>query len=336
MRLRTLQAPNMPKAMQMVRETYGDEAIIVATHQDKQNGLITLTIGVEEAEVQPTAPKKPTMVKPDAVLAEPPTIDDVIDRISDALDYHRLPRRLSHRLLAALDDVADEPEMALAEVLGGYFSFKDFLRQPPSALMLVGLPGVGKTVSLAKIATRYVLEKKPVALVTTDTQKAGGVAQLEELAQTLGIPMQMVEDPMSLPRIMATLPLETIQLIDTPGIDIRDKSNIPHLQQVQQAAGALVGLVLDAATDQDMALEMAKLIGNHVPLTWLLPDKLDLCPRLGNVLSVADTVRLSLCVAGNSTDIAHGLLPLTPGSLAQALFKRNDLSTFLSYHANYA
>lgn len=60
--------------------------------------------------------------------------------------------------------------------------------------MLVGPPAVGKTVTVAKLAARAVMARKPVMLVTMDTRRAGAVDQLAAFARVLKVDLGEAAD----------------------------------------------------------------------------------------------------------------------------------------------
>jgi flagellar biosynthesis protein FlhF len=83
---------------------------------------------------------------------------------------------------------------------------------------LVGPPGAGKTTTLVKLAVSQGLTQgKSVRLVSIDTHRVGGAAQLETYASILGVPFQAVDTPSALAQLIDYAPANTLLLIDTPG-----------------------------------------------------------------------------------------------------------------------
>ena len=83
---------------------------------------------------------------------------------------------------------------------------------------LVGSTGVGKTTTIAKLAAHYALrESKKVALVTTDTYRVGAVEQLKTYGEIMGTPVEVVERPLGLRRVLSQHSDADLILIDTPG-----------------------------------------------------------------------------------------------------------------------
>lgn len=83
----------------------------------------------------------------------------------------------------------------------------------------VGPTGVGKTTTIAKLASRYVLENGlgKVALITTDTYRVGAHDQLRALGRILNVPVRVVDQERSLAQTVASLRSFPLILIDTAG-----------------------------------------------------------------------------------------------------------------------
>jgi flagellar biosynthesis protein FlhF len=118
MRLRTLIAPTMGQAMDMLRRELGDDAIIVST-ENTDHG-IKIVAALEEAE--PEVPNVGVVVADP--LGDEDHGEDPIDIVHEALLVHGLPNRLLEKLIDASFIVgADDPLDALAGALGQIYGF---------------------------------------------------------------------------------------------------------------------------------------------------------------------------------------------------------------------
>src|SRR5262249_30272978 len=140
---------------------------------------------------------------------------DIDELLHETLSAHGTPARLVDKLLAAaLELAAKTPVLALAGALDAAFAFTPLTdRKPSRPLMLVGSPGAGKTVSIAKLATRLVLAGHKLRVISCDTIRAGGIAQLEAFTQLLLTPLHRAENPRQLAKLAAA-PGDEIVLID--------------------------------------------------------------------------------------------------------------------------
>lgn len=313
----------MPEAMRLVREELGDNAIIVANQRSDDGGGVRVTAAVDEPENYPPFGSEHE--------TEPP---DILDELANALDRHGVPGALTERLLHAAAPLAekllraasalevDPPVMTMAAALDRVFDFNplpDSGQHPP--LMLVGPPGSGKTVSVAKLAVAAVLANRPVNVISTDTIRAGGVSQLGAFTRIMDIDLDTALDPLGLREYLdeiAARNQEALTLIDTAGINPYNADEREELRQYVKAAACDIILVLAAGCDSEEAGEMARLFA-EIGATRLLVTRLDAAQRLGSILVAADAGPLQFCSSSITARVADGLAVLNPVSLARLL-----------------
>src|SRR6266404_3478466 len=303
MRLRTFTARTMPEDMALVREQLGGEAIILSTA--RANGGISVTAALDQAD----------LAVADVAAAEP--TEDPLDILHEMLTAHGTPAPLVERLLSAiLESAAAEPTPALAAGLGAVFSFAPLgERLANRPIMLVGPPGAGKTVSIAKLATRAVLAGRKPLVISTDVIRAGGVVQLESFTCMLGLDLQRAESARQLAELILGAGPDAVILIDSGGINPYSASDRSELAAYLVAARAEPVLVLPAGGDVFDSIEIACAFAS-LGSTRLLTTRLDMVHRLGSQLAAADAAQLSFCDASMTPDIAQGLFPLNPVALA--------------------
>lgn len=303
MRLRTFSAASMSEAMALVRAQLGGDAIIVST-EDGDDGLMRVTAAVEPAELPATG-----------------NDPDVIDALSEALAEHGVAPALVEKILgAALPFETEDPLLALSGAFTSVFRFAP-LDTKERPLLMVGPPGAGKTVSIAKLAARAVMAGKPVRLVTADIVRAGGIEQLEAFARVLKLPLQRAESAARLaPLARQTAPQELL-LIDTPGINPYSAGDRRELTLLLEASGGEPVLVLPAGGDSFDSIEMARIF-RDLGASRMIVTRLDMVRRLGSVIAAADALNLAFAEAGISADIASGLTTIDPVVLARFILPR--------------
>ncbi len=60
-------------------------------------------------------------------------------------------------------------------------------------IMLVGPPGVGKTLTIARLAAQIAIQKHKLAVITTDNKRAGGVRQLQAFTDILELELSSAD-----------------------------------------------------------------------------------------------------------------------------------------------
>ncbi len=308
MRLKSFIATSIPEAMKLVREHLGPEAVIISTQHDGGDGKVKVTAALEDSPLDELA------------LAGPAEALDSIDELSEGLDYHRVPAGLADRLLGAAAHLATADSiMALAGALDAVLAFA----APPEnqsgrPLMLAGPPGAGKTATAAKICARARLAERHSTLITMDTAKAGGLAQVSTFAEALGAGLGQAPDAETLHELVQACPGKNLVVIDTVGCNPLDNAERTRLADAARTVGADLVLVLAAGGD---VLEVAEcaLAFAEAGAGRLIATKLDTTRRLGGVLSAADAGRLALAAAGVSPNIGDGLTAINPVSLARLI-----------------
>ncbi len=189
-------------------------------------------------------------------------------------------------------------------------------------ILLLGPPGAGKTASVAKLAARARLAGRAVAVVTTDVERAGGVAQLRSLTEPLGVALQVVEGAAALRRAAAgggDGALGDLVLIDTTGVNPYSGADLARLSGLIEAARAEPLPVLAAGGGVADGAEVAATFKALGARRFLL-TKVDAARRLGGALAAAQA-GLAFAEAGIGPLIGRGLGPLTPAGLARLLLR---------------
>lgn len=301
MRLRTFTGRSTAEAMAAVRAQLGPDAVIVSA-QDDGNGNTRVTAALDEGGGGP----------------EGAALDSVLGK---ALDFHAPPPTLRSRLIdAALGSEFGVAAEALTAGLGSTLRFAP-LGAKDRAILLVGAPGGGKTVSAAKLATRDVLAGRRARLITTDLARAGGVGQLETFAKILGIPFATAEDPDALGAMVALADGGERLIIDTAGINPFSAGDRREIAALIGASMAEPVLVFAAGCEAADGCERAKIFVD-LGCARAIVTQLDATRRLGSVLAIAEMARLAFAEAGIAPDIADGIMPFTPELLAHLLLPK--------------
>jgi signal recognition particle subunit SRP54 len=166
------------------------------------------------------------------------------------------------------------------------------LTSMPSAIMMVGLHGAGKTTTTGKLAKKLKTDGKKILLVAADVYRPAAIDQLQFLGKDLGVEVYADRTEKSVVKIakeaMAKAKKEDFDLVilDTAGRLQVDAELVQELVQVKKIAKPdEILLVADAALGQE-AVSVATHFNDALKLTGLILTKLDGDARGGAALSI--------------------------------------------------
>lgn len=156
-------------------------------------------------------------------------------------------------------------------------------------VFFIGPTGVGKTTTIAKIASTLKLSKKvKVALITSDTYRIAAVEQLKTYANILGIPLKVVYSPDEMEKTMEELANYDLVLIDTAGRSHNNKEqkeDIHRLLETVPEEQREVFLVMSATTKYKDLVNIAQSY-SEIAKYSLIFTKLDETDAIGNVFNI--------------------------------------------------
>ncbi len=203
----------------------------------------------------------------------------------------------------------------------------------PSVVMLVGVNGVGKTTSAAKLAWRLKEAGHRPILGAADTFRAAGIEQLELWGERAGVdvirhasgsdPAAVAYDTINAARARDC----DVVLIDTAGRLHTRKNLMEELRKMcrvmeREIPGAPHEgmLVVDATTGQN-ALRQAEMFREAVPLTGVLLTKLDGTAKGGIVVAIEEQTGIKVKYVGLGEQV-QDLQPFRPADFVRALLGR--------------
>ena len=269
--------------------------------------------------------------------------DDTWDELEDTLLLADVGVATTERILtdvkarAKADKVADTDTL-MGVLHGELVTLLDATGKPrtlehvagePNVWMFVGVNGVGKTTTIAKVAQRETGDGHNVVLAAADTFRAAAAEQLTHWAEVTGAgivrgqegadPGSVVFDAMA----AATSRDADLVLVDTAGrlhTKVNLMAELEKLRRiVDRTPGALkeVLLVLDATTGQN-GLTQAKQFAEAVDVTGVVLTKLDGSAKGGIVLAIEAELGIPVKLIGVGESAAD-LMPFEPEAFVAAL-----------------
>lgn len=315
MRLKTYTAASANEALQLIRDELGDNAVIVSTETDKAAGQTIITAALDD-RFEVDEPAAATQSATETVLNE---LSDASATLRQLLSRHGVPPHLSARIVTACNAATDtDLAIALERGLREIYRF-DPLDEAIGArpMMLVGPPGVGKTVTAAKIAARATMAGTKPLVIATDTVRAGAIGQLEAFTNILQLELitaRTLEDLQS----ATAAARDRAVIIDTAGTNPFDEDAVDAVGLAAKSIGAEPVLVLAAGGDAVEAAEIASAFAD-VSCARMIATRIDLTRRLGSLLAAADAGRLAFSDVSITPEIANGLSRLETAMLANLL-----------------
>lgn len=350
MKLKRYLAPNMRKAMTLVRDELGDDAVIMSTRNTRDGVEVVAAIDPEaqqyketpkpasshssyvSSELQAATQEMPGNGEMAKMAEELKAVKQLLENQLSGLAWNQTENQdpnkvaLIKRLVKMgvgwdlaqrlVDKVDAKNDQAWREILAHIelmvpIDDKDII-ESGGTIALVGPTGVGKTTTIAKIASRFVMRNSPsqIALVTTDCYKIGAQAQLKTFAELMGVPVHVVSSDGEMLSLLSALASKKLILIDTAGISQKD---IRLTQQLtKQRAGTTHirnYLVISAATQLSVMNDIVKSF-SEVGLKGCILTKVDEALQLGNVLTVLIEHQLSLSYLSGGQRVPEDLEPI--------------------------
>ena len=269
--------------------------------------------------------------------------DDLYDQLEEQLILADVGPACAVRLVDELHDEVEEKHLKTGQealdALRGIICQELTPRYPmeldgkPAVILVIGVNGVGKTTTIAKLAGLYKKQGRRVMLAAGDTFRAAASEQLEIWADRAGVPLVKAgegADPAAV--IFDTVKSATARgydlvIADTAG-RLHNKANLmAELSKISRSvkkaspeASLETLLVLDAITGQN-AISQAREFCKAANATGIILTKLDGTAKGGCVVAVKQRLGLPVRFIGVGEGI-DDLIPFTPEGYVEELLPR--------------
>ena len=224
-------------------------------------------------------------------------------------------------------------EERITEMLGAQEEVLELHK--PEVILVVGVNGVGKTTTIAKLAHYYAEQGKKVIIAAGDTFRAAASEQLSIWADRVGVSIVKHKEGADSAAVVfdacasAVAKEADLVIVDTAG-RLHTKVNLmEELKKIGRVADKQIPgaphqtlLVLDGTTGQN-AVSQAKLFGEAVPVTGIVVTKLDGTAKGGVVISIKEELGVPVRWIGVGEQM-DDLRPFNAKEFANALFDKGE------------
>ena len=279
----------------------------------------------------------------DVILMRPKPDEEMIDELEEVLITSDIGMETSLKITDSLRESirhdrlrdADEVKSQIKSIVSGMLDKGDrnkLCEETPLVILMIGVNGVGKTTSIAKIAHMLQEEGKSVMLVAADTFRAAAAEQLSIWGERLNVPVikhkegadpsAVIFDGMQSAKARGV----DVVICDTAGRLQNKKNLMTELAKMYKVidrefpeAKREVLLVLDATTGKN-AVSQAKEFGEVTDLSGIVLTKMDGTAKGGIVVTISDEFDLPVKYIGLGEGM-DDLKPFDANDFAASIFE---------------
>ena len=279
----------------------------------------------------------------DVIFSRPKPDEEMLEELEDVLISSDIGMDTTVKIIENLRERirmdrlkdADAVRSAIKEIIEGMLDKGERLALCPDTplfIMMIGVNGVGKTTSIAKLAHRLKNEGKSVLLVAADTFRAAAAEQLTIWSERVGVPIikhregadpsAVIFDGCAAARARGI----DVVICDTAG-RLQNKKNLMAelakmnkvIEREFEGASRETLLVVDATTGKN-AVSQATEFNEAAELTGIILTKLDGTAKGGIVVTIADELDLPVKYIGLGEGM-DDLQPFDPHQFAEDIFE---------------
>ena len=192
----------------------------------------------------------------------------------------------------------------------------------PKVVFFIGPTGVGKTTTIAKIASKLKLNKNAeIALITADTYRIAAVEQLKTYANILSVPLKVIYSPGELSELVEEMQQYEYCLVDTAGRSHKNKEQIEDIRSLIEQipiADRQIFLVLNAGAKYSDLLEIAEVYAALTDYSIIF-TKLDETSAAGAMMNIHVRTKCPLSYVTTGQNVPDDISEVNPQKVAKQL-----------------
>ena len=185
---------------------------------------------------------------------------------------------------------------------------------------LVGTSGVGKTTTLAKIASHQACQhKRQVAFISLDDSRIAANAELQIYSRILDIPLKVVSSQAAFQEALRAFQDRDLILVDTPGL-MPDQPEFMQVLSILTSTGITIDhyLLLSAATREQELMRIVKQVDLLKPAGFIF-TKLDECRVYGHLLNLLLRTQIPVAFETSGNRVPEDITLLNGENLARII-----------------
>ncbi len=189
-----------------------------------------------------------------------------------------------------------------------------------SIFFFIGPTGVGKTTTIAKIATKLsFIEGRELALVTTDTFRIAAVEQLRVYGDILNLPISVVYKPLELKEILYKYREKDIILVDTAGKSHLDEGMQEYVSSYLECAPDAEKFLLISLTTSYKDIESIVKSYSFLDDYKIIFTKIDEASMPGNILNIKQKTGKNTSFITNGQSVPDDIIVADPEEIAKII-----------------
>jgi flagellar biosynthesis protein FlhF len=218
------------------------------------------------------------------------------------------------------EEIQQEIETIIQSIFQKRIPESNVIKESTRIINVVGPTGVGKTTSIAKLATEQILkQKRRVAMITTDVYRIGAVEQLKTYAGILNVPIEVVRSAEELEQALINLKNFDLIYMDTTG---RNYKEIKYLETVNEFLKQPIEsenyLALSLTTKyEDIQILLERFLDS--PVKKVILTKFDETSSYGAILNIAFHFPYQIAYITNGQSVPEDITATDPALLTSYL-----------------
>lgn len=212
------------------------------------------------------------------------------------------------------------------------YNIKGYIEEPEAIdinsgqkiIFFMGPTGVGKTTTIAKLASTFKLsDKKEIGLITADTYRIAAVEQLKIYADILGLPLKVIYEIKGIYESLSQFKDKDVVFIDTAGRSHRNVEQMEELKElIHTVKNKEVFLVLNIGTEIENIKSIIKQY-NFVDDFKIIFTKADESEQIGNILNTKFYIDKKLSYITNGQNVPDDIEIINADKISEILLGDN-------------